>query len=1085
MLARHWRAWMRTPGHGWPGRTIRSDGVSPRKASRKNAKRNDLNTICKLVLGFLLMLAVAGASATDRQVLDDFRDLSTWSAVASDGVSAKIRQVDGPSGKALCLDYDFRGRSGYAVAKRVLPLRYPANYAFDLQWRGKGPANNIEFKFGDASGDNVWWSRKPSIELPPAWAPLRIRKRQIDFAWGPASDHTLKESASLELTVSAAKGGAGEACIADLGFRELPPVGAPGPISASADTSPADGVASNAVDGDPKTAWRASSGAHALRLDFGAMREFGGLRLQWLPGLHATDYAVDLSEDGRQWQLAHEVHGGDGGVDLLSLPESEVRYLRLRVLHSATAKGYALADAALQPLAMGENRTAFLLAVAKEDRRGLWPRGFSGEQPYWTLLGISGGHQHGLMGEDGAVELARGDASIEPFVLDDGKLVTWADVKTSQSLQDGALPIPSVRWTHPRWTLDITSFGDGNPGASRLVTRYRLHNTTAKPQKLALALAVRPMQVNPPRQFLSTPGGHAPIHALSLRDREIVLDGKARVGLSQVPDSAFAGSFDGGEGAQRLERGEDSGARSVEDTDGLVSGAVIYRVTLKPGETREIDWAAPLEGGATALAPGQAEQAQQRMAARWRDMLGRVRIDVPADGRHLADSVKTALAWMLISRDGPRLQPGTRSYARSWIRDGAMIGDVLLAFGHDDAVTDYLRWYAPYQFDNGKVPCCVDERGSDPVPENDSHGELIHAVAQHYRYTQDRKMLESMWPHVRAAVAYMDALRRENDAKADAIANPALRGLMPASISHEGYSAKPVHSYWDDAWALRGYRDAVDIAGWLGHAEEKSRYAQAGDDFERAFLASIRLATEQHKIDFIPGSAELGDFDATSTSVLLTFAGLQDKLPQPLLDNTFRQYWSRFEQRRDGRLEWKDYTPYELRVVGTFVRLGWRERANDAMRWFLSQQQPPQWNQWAEVVSRTPRVPFFVGDLPHAWVESEAARSAVEMFAYDNDAGAMVIAAGIPPSWLRGRGVGIHGLQTPWGTLGYAFAQRGDRLSLAFDGDAKPSRGFLLPWPLKDRKPGVARIDGRAAHWQDGTLAIPASARKVEIEIAQ
>jgi hypothetical protein len=30
---------------------------------------------------------------------------------------------------------------------------------------------------------------------------------------------------------------------------------------------------------------------------------------------------------------------------------------------------------------------------------------------------------------------------------------------------------------------------------------------------------------------------------------------------------------------------------------------------------------------------------------------------------------------------------------------------------------------APYQFDNGKVPCCVDDRGSDPVPENDSHGE--------------------------------------------------------------------------------------------------------------------------------------------------------------------------------------------------------------------------------------------------------------------------------------------------------------------------------------------------------------------------
>lgn len=1043
------------------------------------------NMQCKSLIVFLVWLAAIPVSAADRRTLDDFHDLSPWVAVASDGVSAKIRQVDGPSGRALCLDYDFRGRSGYAVAKRALPLQYPANYAFDLQWRGKGPANNIEFKFADASGDNVWWSRRPSVELPAAWTPLRIRKRQIDLAWGPISDHTLKESASIEVTVSAAKGGAGEACIADLGFSELPPVDAPGPIRASSDVALPDGSAAGAVDGDPRTGWRAPPGEHSLQLDLGASREFGGLRLQWLPGLQAADYAVDLSADGRQWQAAREVHGGDGGIDLLLLPESEARYLRLRVLRSATARGYALAEASLQPLSVDDSTTSFLEAVAKDDRRGLWPRGFSGEQPYWTLLGISGGHQHGLMGEDGAVELARGDASIEPFVIDGGRLVTWADVRTSQSLQDGALPIPGVRWTHPRWVLDVTSFGDGEPGASRLVTRYRLRNTTTKPLELGLALAVRPLQVNPPKQFLSTPGGHAPIHAMTLHGQRVDLDGKARVGLSESPDGAFAGSFDGGEVVQRLERGEDSGTRSVKDADGLASGALIYRMTLKPGETREIDWAAPLDGGGIALAPGEAVQAQQRMVARWRNTLGRVRIDVPAEGRHLADSMKTALAWMLISRDGPRLQPGTRSYARSWIRDGAMIGDVLLAFGHDDAVKDYLRWYAPYQFDNGKVPCCVDERGSDPVPENDSHGELVHAIAQQYRYTHDREFLESMWPHVHAAVGYMDRLRAENDARPDAIANPALRGLMPASISHEGYSAKAVHSYWDDAWALSGYRDATDIAGWLGRSDEQGRYASTADDFERAFLASIRLSAEQHKIGFIPGSAELGDFDATSTAVLLTFAGLQDKLSQPLLDNTFQQYWSRFQQRRDGQLAWKDYTPYELRVVGTFVRLGWRDRANDAMRWFLSQRQPTQWNQWAEVVSRTPRVPFFVGDLPHAWVESEAARSAVEMFAYESDDGAMVIAAGIPPSWLQGRGIGIHGLRTPWGTLGYAFVQHGNRLSLSYDGNAKPPRGFRLPWPIKDRKPGATRIDGHVAQWQNGALAIPANARKVEIEIAQ
>ena len=40
-----------------------------------------------------------------------------------------------------------------------------------------------------------------------------------------------------------------------------------------------------------------------------------------------------------------------------------------------------------------------------------------------------------------------------------------------------------------------------------------------------------------------------------------------------------------------------------------------------------------------------------------------------------------------------------------------------------------MEWYAQYQYDNGKVPCCVDEHGATPVPENDSHGELIYLTS--------------------------------------------------------------------------------------------------------------------------------------------------------------------------------------------------------------------------------------------------------------------------------------------------------------------------------------------------------------------
>ena len=162
--------------------------------------------------------------------------------------------------------------------------------------------------------------------------------------------------------------------------------------------------------------------------------------------------------------------------------------------------------------------------------------------------------------------------------------------------------------------------------------------------------------------------------------------------------------------------------------------------------------------------------------------------------------------------------------------------------------------------------------------------------------------------------------------------------------------------------------------------------------------------------------------------------------------NTFERYWREFVARRDGTREWKDYTPYELRTVGTFVRLGWRERAHEALDFFFKDRQPPAWNQWAEVVSSTPRKPFFVGDLPHAWVESDYVRSALDIFAYQREQDdALVIAAGVPAAWLDGEGVAIEGLRTPQGQLAYTLKASDGVLTLEVPaGPTLPKGGLVL-----------------------------------------
>jgi glycogen debranching enzyme len=191
-------------------------------------------------------------------------------------------------------------------------------------------------------------------------------------------------------------------------------------------------------------------------------------------------------------------------------------------------------------------------------------------------------------------------------------------------------------------------------------------------------------------------------------------------------------------------------------------------------------------------------------------------LDLPRDGAAFARAVRSNAAWIRINRDGPAIQPGSRSYARSWIRDGALTSAALLRLDQPDVARDFLKWFAPFQFDDGKVPCCVDRRGADPVPENDSHGELLYLAAEYYRFTRDRATIEEVWPHLAKAAAYIDELRRKRRTLEYAAESQRIFfGLLPESISHEGYSAHPVHSYWDDFWAIRGLTDAAELAGAL------------------------------------------------------------------------------------------------------------------------------------------------------------------------------------------------------------------------------------------------------------------------------
>jgi hypothetical protein len=1012
-----------------------------------------------------LSIAVCAAgettAANDFRLLDGFERVGEWLAGATEDSEASVRTAEGAKGHALKLSYEFR-TAGVAYARRALSLDLSKNFEMAFQLRGAAPRNTFEIKLIDESGANVWWKRFRDYEFPDNWTTIRIRRNDISFAWGPIEDHTLKTIAKMELVIVGASGDKGAVEFDTLEMRMLPePPAVLPPVVAKAVDVPAP----SAVDGNPNTVWTADK-ATDLTLDLGYVREYGGLTLRWVEGQLPESIDIAISEDGTDWTVPDwQQYVGPsspaGTTWYLRTAKAFGRYVRLSVT-PASGSRVGLMDATVEPPEFGQDDNGFLLSLARESEQGSYPRSFFGEQIYWTIVGVPQGGRAALLSEDGAIEPGPGAFSIEPFLIEDGSVLSWADGKHRHSLLDKYLPLPRVRRSHESVSLDISAHRPPVPAGRKggmdghardVVTRYRVANTDTIRRTLMLVLAIRPMQVNPHTQTLNLVGGASRIEQISWDGAAFQVNGDWSVYPDLKPDHVSLSSFERAGFPHVQDSATSTDPQRILAPGGFGSGVMYFQFDLEPGEVREATVVTVLgdDGGRTPDLDREAIDAAEMAAAdEWREILNRVEISGPPESMPVLNALKTAFAHMMITREGPALRPGPRSYARSWIRDGAMMSGSFLRLGHHEPAVDFARWYAPHQFSSGKVPCCVDQRGADPVVENDSHGELIFLIADIYRYTGDRNFAGAMWPYADKAAAALNELRRsertERKSQGD---RKALYGLLPPSISHEGYSDKPAYSFWDNFWGLKGLNDAAFLAGELGHKDRAADISADAAEFAGDIGASVRLLGEE--LGHVPGAADRKDFDPTSTTIALLPTGAAAALPRELLIATFEKAWSEFVGRRDGHKAWEVYTPYEFRQVSALVRLGELERAHALLDFYMRDRRPAAWNQWSEVISRLKREPHFIGDMPHTWVGSDFIRAVLDLFVYaDTASGSLVIGAGLPRSWLQDEGIRVHGLRTPYGQVSYTARDEGGQVRVDLKGSTMPPGGYILPAFLKD-----------------------------------
>ena len=97
-----------------------------------------------------------------------------------------------------------------------------------------------------------------------------------------------------------------------------------------------------ATDGDMLTRWSSEfADPQWIAIDLGQPARISRVQLVWEAACGKA-YAIQLSEDGKNWKDVHTTSAGEGGTENISFPAETARWVRLYGTQRATPFGYSL-----------------------------------------------------------------------------------------------------------------------------------------------------------------------------------------------------------------------------------------------------------------------------------------------------------------------------------------------------------------------------------------------------------------------------------------------------------------------------------------------------------------------------------------------------------------------------------------------------------------------------------------------------------------------------------------------------------------------------------------------------------------------
>ncbi|MEY2453064.1 MAG: hypothetical protein QOD92_2638 [Acidimicrobiaceae bacterium] len=538
----------------------------------------------------------------------------------------------------------------------------------------------------------------------------------------------------------------------------------------------------------------------------------------------------------------------------------------------------------------------------------------------------------------------------------------------------------------------------------------------------AVALAVRPYN----------PEGLAVIERIELHDETTVtVDGRPALLLPKAPARVAASTFHEGDSAATVMSGTAASAdafpKRLRDEAGMAQAAFIYPLP----HTATLRVALPMVASKRTRRRGLTRRRVERapsyptaipspdqVARGWAaQSSGGMRLVLPDE--RLQEAVDANCRFLLVLHDGADITPGPSTYHRFWFRDAAFLVAALDRYGFHAQAAEVLASYPGRQR--------VDGFFLSQPREWDANGCALWVLAEHWRLTRDRELLDAVVGSVAKGAHWIERKRGSKRKRA-----PELYGLLPAGVSAEHLGPFD-YFFWDDFWGVAGLRAAAELLEAAGETAAAADVRRDADSFWADVKASLGIVANRLGSDAIPAGPRRR-LDAGVIGSLVACDPLH-LLPgdDPRVRATIDVVRDRFTL-GDAFYQAISHTGLgtylTLQVAAIELEVGDR-RALDRLQWLMDAA-TPTWT-WPEAIH--PRLPGgCMGDGHHGWAAADFLSFVRHMLLRETGTTepGLALCSMIPDDWW-GRGIEVHDAPTHFGRMSYAVRWHGDRPALLWE----------------------------------------------------